>query len=151
MSDDAADDPEAPDSESAPAGWTVWNDEPGGRRILAYRPDVFNEGNFHAAYLPTVFVWNGSRANRPGASQIRTETWHAVLRLEPDVEGPVEEFDTREAAVDGGNVLARRFADGEVEYRDLYQVPPEAYLDKLDELTGRAESENGERGGPGDE
>ncbi|MDS0294796.1 DUF5820 family protein [Halogeometricum luteum] len=155
MSDDAADDPETP--ESAPAGWTVWNDEPGGRRILAFRPDVFNEGNFHAAYLPTVFVWNGSRANRPGASQVRTETWHAVLRLEPDVEGPVEEFDTREAAVDGGDELARRFADGEIEYRGLYQVPPEAYLDRLDELTGRgdaAEREHeadGSDGGPADE
>ena len=58
-----------------PEGWTLWNDEPSGRRILAYRPDVFNESEFPAEQMPTIFVWNGSRANRPGASRIRTETW----------------------------------------------------------------------------
>ncbi|SFR59044.1 DUF5820 family protein [Halogeometricum limi] len=137
MSDDATSDrsPEA----APPGGWTVWNDETDGRRILAYRPDVFNESEFPAACLPTIFVSNRSRANRPGAAHVRTETWHAVLRLEPDVEGPVEEFDTREAAVAGANELARRFAAGEIAYRDLYQVPEEAYLDRLDELTGRDE------------
>jgi hypothetical protein len=120
-----------------PEGWTLWNDEPGGRRILAYRPDVFNESEFSAEQMPTIFVWNGSRANRPGASRIRTETWRAILRLEPDVEATVEEYDSREAAVEGANALARRFADGEVAYRETYQAPPERYLDRLDELTGR--------------
>ncbi|ADQ66943.1 hypothetical protein C499_04248 [Halogeometricum borinquense DSM 11551] len=136
MTDETAD---SPTTAEPPGGWTLWNDEPSGRRILAYRPDVFNESDFPAECMPTIFVWNGSRANRPGASRIRTETWRAILRLEPDVECVIEEYDSREAAVDGANELARRFADGEIAYRECYQVPPEAYLDRLDELTGRDE------------
>ena len=31
--------------------------------------------------------------------------------------------------------LAERFAAGEVDYRGLYQVPREAYLDELDALS----------------
>ncbi|ELZ99329.1 DUF5820 family protein [Haloferax sulfurifontis] len=120
-----------------PDGWTLWNDEPEGRRILAYRPDVFNESAFPAECMPTVFVWNGSRANRPGATQIRTETWHAVLYLEPEIEVVVEAFDSREAAVEGATDIAGRFSDGEIDYRSAYQVPREDYFAKLDELTGR--------------
>ncbi|AFK20510.1 hypothetical protein E6P09_12580 [Haloferax mediterranei ATCC 33500] len=120
-----------------PDGWTLWNDEHEGRRILAYRPDVFNESSFPAECMPTIFVWNGSRAKRPGATQIRTETWHAVLYLEPEIEAVVEEFDSREAAVEGAEDIAQRFADGEIDYRGVYQIPREDYFDKLDELTGR--------------
>ena len=123
--------------DALPDGWTVWNDEAGGRRILAYRPDVFEGQSFPAACLPTIFVSNGSRRRRPGASLVETDTWHVRLFLEPEVEGPVEEYDTREAALDAAARLARRFADGEVDYRGLYQVPREAYFDRLDELTGR--------------
>lgn len=98
---------------------------------------MFNESAFPAECMPTVFVWNGSRANRPGATQIRTKTWHAVLYLEPEIEVVVEEFDSREAAVDGATDIAGRFADGEIDYRSAYQVPREDYFEKLDELTGR--------------
>ena len=118
-----------------PDGWTVWNEEPEGRVILAYRPDVFDAAAFPAPCLPTIHVSNSSLHRRPGAGQIRTDTWHAKLLLEPEIEGPVEQFDTREAALKGAISLARRFVDGEVDYRSLYQVPRDAYLDRLDELT----------------
>jgi hypothetical protein len=123
--------------ESLPDGWTVWNEEPQGRVILAFRPDVFDSDAFPAPCLPTLYVSNGSRSRRPGAGQYETDTWHATLFLEPDVEGPVVEFESREAAVEGAVDLAARFARGEVDYRDCYQVPRDDYLARLDELTGR--------------
>jgi hypothetical protein len=124
--------------ESLPDGWSVWNDEPGGRSILAYRPDVFDTEAFPAECMPTIFVSNRSRANRPGASHRRTDTWHVTLYLEPEVEVAVDAFDSREDAVAGATDLARRFADGDVDYRASYQVPREDYFARLDELTGRA-------------
>ncbi|MGQ4557068.1 DUF5820 family protein [Halobellus sp. GM3] len=128
-----------------PAGWTLWNDEPRGRRILVFRPDVFNEREgLPAACLPTIMVSNRSRARRPGASQLPTDTWHVVLTLEPEVEAVVESYERREAALAGANDLARRFAAGDVDYRAPYQVPREAYLDRLDEVTG------GDRAGEAD-
>ncbi|KTG08565.1 hypothetical protein AUR64_17980 [Haloprofundus marisrubri] len=123
--------------DALPEGWTVWNDEPEGRAILAYRPDVFDSQQFPAPCMPTVFVSNGSRKRRPGASQIETDTWHVTLLLEPEIEGETNTYDSREAAVDGAVDAARRFDDGEVDYRSLYQVPREEYFEKLDELTGR--------------
>lgn len=133
--DGPADDGDGPDP---PAGWTVWNDEPRGRRILVFRPDVFNEHNdLPAPCLPTILVSNRSRAPRPGASRVRTGTWRAVLTLEPEVEAIVEEFADRAAAVAGADDIARRFAEGAVDYRAAYQVPREAYLDRLDEVVGR--------------
>ncbi|QCJ46467.1 MULTISPECIES: DUF5820 family protein [Haloprofundus] len=123
--------------DALPDGWTVWNDEPEGRAILAYRPDVFDSQQFPAPCMPTVFLSNGSRKRRPGASQIETDTWHVTLLLEPEIEAETTEYDSRAAGVDGAVECARRFADGEVEYRSLYQVPREEYFEKLDELTGR--------------
>ncbi|WP_144903572.1 DUF5820 family protein [Halobellus captivus] len=118
-----------------PGGWSLWNDEPRGRRILVFRPDVFNESNdLPAACIPTILVSNRSRANRPGASQIPTDTWHVALTLEPDVEVVVESYESRATAVAGANDLAARFADGEIDYRSAYQLPREAYLDRLDEV-----------------
>lgn len=117
-------------------GWTVWNDEPEGRAILAYRPDVFDTEQFPAACMPTIFVSNGSRARRPGAAQIRTGTWHVTLFLEPEIEAETERYDSRDAAVEGAVAYAVRFAKGDVDYRSLYQVPREEYFAKLDELTG---------------
>ncbi|MFT4923284.1 MAG: hypothetical protein ACI8XM_002510, partial [Haloarculaceae archaeon] len=38
-------------------------------------------------------------------------------------------------AVAGATDLAQRFADGDVDYRGLYQVPRPEYFEKLDELT----------------
>lgn len=123
--------------DSLPDGWTVWTEESDGRAVLVYRPDVFDTDAFPAPCLPTIYVSNGSRSRRPGAGQRESDTWHAVLFLEPEIEGPLEEFDSREAAVSGAVDLAARFSDGGVDYRSLYQVPREAYFERLDELTGR--------------
>jgi hypothetical protein len=123
--------------DALPAGWQVWTEEHEGRVILAYRPDVFDSQQFPAPCLPTIFVSNGSRRKRPGASQVPTDTWHVSLLLEPEIEGPVRKFDSRADALDGAVTLAGEFADGEVDYRGLYQVPREDYFEKLDELVGR--------------
>jgi hypothetical protein len=131
--DDPPDD--GSDAPDPPPGWTVWNNEPRGRRILVFRPDVFNESNdLPAPCLPTILVSNRSEAPRPGASRVRTGTWRVVLTLEPEVEAAREEFDTRAAAVSGANNLAARFADTEIDYRAAYQVPRPAYFERLDEL-----------------
>ncbi|SDX70848.1 DUF5820 family protein [Halopenitus persicus] len=119
-----------------PDGWRVWNEEPNGRAIVAFRPDVFTEDDFPAACLPTIYLTNGSRAARPGAGQYRTDEWHVVLFLEPEVEVTTRTYDEREAAVEALLDLASQFADGAVDYREPYQVPREAYLAELDRLTG---------------
>lgn len=136
--DSPPDDGSGTDTPDPPSGWTVWNDEPRGRRILVFHPEIFNESNdLPAPCLPTILVSNRSRSARPGASRVRTGTWHAVLTLEPEVEAVTEEFDSREAAVAGADDLARRFSDGEIDYRAAYQVPREAYFERLDEVVGR--------------
>ncbi|RLM57643.1 hypothetical protein DVK02_05310 [Halobellus sp. Atlit-31R] len=105
--------------------------------MLVFRPDVFNEQNdLPAECLPTILVSNRSRARRPGAAQIRTDTWHVVLTLEPEVEVVTESYDSREAALAGANDLAARFAVGGVDYRAAYQIPREAYFERLDEVVG---------------
>ncbi|AUV83966.1 hypothetical protein C2R22_11715 [Salinigranum rubrum] len=124
-----------------PAGWQVWADEHEGRSVLAYRPDVFNTKDFPAPCMPTIYVTNGSRKRRPGASQVPTDTWHVSLFLEPEVEAPAERYDSRAEAVAGATDLAARFVRGGVDYRDLYQVPREEYLDRLDELVGENASD----------
>ena len=115
----------------------MWNDEPDGRAILVFRPDVFDAEAFPAPCLPTIHVSNGSRRRRPGAARIEADEWHAVLLLEPEIEAAVERRDDREAACAAARDLAARFAGGDVDYRDRYQVPREAYFERLDELTGR--------------
>lgn len=125
--------------DTLPEGWVVWNDEPEGRAILAYRPDVFNTEDFPAPCMPTVFVSNGSRRKRPGAAQVPTDTWHITLFLEPEIEAETAEFDSREAAVEGAVAAAERFVDGGVDYRELYQVPREDYFETLDELLERGD------------
>lgn len=125
--------------EDLPESWTVWTEQRDGRVILAYRPDVFDAEAFPAACLPTIYVTDGSRANRPGAGQYATEQWHATLFAEPEVELENETRESHEAAVDAAVDVAERFAAGEIDYRDAYQEPREAYLDELDEQTGRGE------------
>jgi hypothetical protein len=126
--------------ESLPEGWTVWNDEPEGRAIVVFRPDVFDAQTFDAECMPTIYVTNTSQKDRPAAAYIKTSSWHVTLYLEPSIEAVTESFETREAALEGATRLAERFADGEVDYRSLYQVPREEYFAKLDELTGRGEA-----------
>ncbi|WP_435118466.1 DUF5820 family protein [Halolamina sp. C58] len=120
-----------------PESWTVWTEQRDGRIILAYRPDVFDADAFPAPCLPTIYVTNGSRANRPGAGQYATEEWHATLFAEPEIELENETRDSRAAAVDAAIDVAERFANGEIDYRAAYQQPREAYLTELDERTGR--------------
>lgn len=123
------------DDGDLPEGWTLWHEEPNGRTILAYRPDVFDGAGFPAACLPTIYLSPGSPRRRPEARS--DDGWTVTLYLEPEVEAAVEAHDGREAAVEAARTLARRFAAGDVDYRGQYQVPREAYFDRLDELTGR--------------
>ena len=115
--------------------WTVWS-ESDEKVVLAYRPDVFDSHAFPAPCLPTIYLTRGRRTRRPGAAR-SGDDWYVTLFLEPEVDDDGERFDTREAALDHAVSLANAFAAGEVEYRALYQVPREAYLDELDERTGR--------------
>ncbi len=117
--------------------WVVWADEPEGRTVLAYRPDVFDGDQFAAECLPTIYLTRGRPSRRPaGHDPIESgERWTVVLYLEPEVDGGEEQFDDRAAAVEYAIELAEEFATGEIDYRELYQVPREAYFGKLDELT----------------
>lgn len=127
-----------PAMDDVPDGWQVWSDADD-RLVLAYRPDVFDGGDFPPPCLPTIYVSRGRRGRRPGVRRDPPPgtPWYVTLFLEPEIEGEPEAFDSRAAARDGARELARRFADGDVDYRGLYQVPREAYFEKLDELTGR--------------
>lgn len=119
-------------------GWTVWNAEDD-RAILAYRPDVFDGSTFPAPCLPTIYVARGRRTPRPeGNRNLPPDApWLVRLRLEPDVERKPDAYDVRSDAIDAAARLTKRFSAGEIDYRALYQVPREAYLDRLDGLTDR--------------
>ncbi|MCU4740302.1 DUF5820 family protein [Natronoglomus mannanivorans] len=124
-----------------PEDWAIWSDEDDGRTVLAFRPDVFNADDFPAPCLPTLYLTHGKRTRRPGANptdRVVDTDWHVTLYLEPDVYLRDEDnrFERRAEAVDYAVDLAGRFADGEIDYRDMYQVPREEYFEKLDELTG---------------
>jgi hypothetical protein len=123
--------------ESLPESWVVWNDEPGQRAVLVYRPDVFDSEAYPAPCLPTIYVTRGPREQRrpPGEQSVATD-WRVTLTLEPEVGLPDRSFQTRPGAVEGAVGFAREFDRGEVDYRDAYAVPRERYLDRLDELTG---------------
>ena len=122
------------DADALAPGWEVWNEEPT-KIILAYRPDVFNGGDFPAECLPTLYVTRGKRSRRPGAQRVG-EDWHVTLYLEPDVDDGGQSVDSKAAAIDAAKDRAAAFAAGEVEYRSLYQVPRATYFEKLDELVG---------------
>lgn len=122
------------DSDSLPAGWQLWHEEHEGRVILAYRPDIFDSQSFPAACLPTIYVTNGSPRRRPGSTG--SDSWQVTLFFEPEIDAVSEEFADREAALAGATATAQQFVDGEINYRELYQVPREAYFEKLDELVG---------------
>jgi hypothetical protein len=119
-------------------GWEVWNEEER-RVILAYRPDVFDSDSFPPPCMPTIYVTKGKRSRRPGSHRpVPDDPWYVTLFLEPDVERDADTFDSREAATRGAVELANRFASGDLDYRALYQVPRDAYLERLDDLTERA-------------
>ncbi|MFB6177101.1 MAG: DUF5820 family protein [Halobaculum sp.] len=119
-----------------PDGWRVWSQERDGRVVLAFRPGTFDGSDYPAECLPTIYLSNGSRRRRPGAGGRTTDAWHVTLYLEPDVDCGTDRYDDRAAAIDGAVALAERFAHGEIDYRDAYQLPREAYFDALDRLTG---------------
>lgn len=124
--------------EEPPAGWERWSAEPG-RQVFVYRPDVFDSLAFPAPCLPTLYLSEGPHRNRRPEQRhgAAGDDWYLTLYLEPDVVLAEEHYDNREGAEDGVADLARRFATGDLDYRGAYQVPREAYLDRLDELTGR--------------
>lgn len=121
-----------------PAGWVVWS-EADDRLVWAYRPDVFDGGEFPPPCLPTLYVTRGRRSRRPGVdhSPAPDAPWHVTLYLEPEVARDAERFDDRQAAVTGARALAERFSRGEVDVRGLYQVPRDRYLTELNALTGQ--------------
>jgi len=123
--------------DALPDGWRVWNEEPSGRAVLVYRPDAFGGDDLPAECLPTIYLTNGSRKPRPGSGQHDTDEWHVVLFLEPEIEAAAETHDGREAGAAAAVDVAERFADGDVDYREAYQVPREAYFDRLDEHVGK--------------
>ncbi|TMT86166.1 hypothetical protein E2L06_05975 [Haloterrigena sp. H1] len=128
------------DRSSVPDGWEVWSEGADGRLVLAYRPDVFNAADFPAPCLPTLYLTHGKRTRRPGVNPADTadsEDWFVTLYLEPDVSlDETLRVPTREAAIERTVELAREFDAGEIDYRELYQVPREGYFERLDELTG---------------
>ncbi|ELY42421.1 DUF5820 family protein [Natronorubrum sulfidifaciens] len=139
MTDTASDDDSERLRSSLADGWDVWSHGDDGRLVLAYRPDVFNGDDFPAACLPTLYVTHGKRTRRPGTNPTtRTDEtdWYVTLYLEPDVSAENERFPTQDDAIARALALARAFAEGEVDYRGLYQVPRETYFERLDELTG---------------
>jgi len=125
--------------EDLPEGWRRWN-EGETKLVWAYRSDVFSGDRFPAACLPTLYITRGKRTRRPGTTRDPgpDTPWYVTLYLEPSVAREEEAFETRDSALDGASDLAARFAGGDIDYRDLYQVPRERYFRKLDELTGRA-------------
>jgi len=123
--------------DSLPDGWTVWHEEAEGRAILAYRPDVFDTDAFPAPCLPTIYLSPGSPRRRPGGRRGNSDGWTVTLYLEPEVEARVESADDRAEAAATAVEFARAFVAGEVDYRGAYQVPREAYFERLDKLLGR--------------
>ncbi|MFB6152178.1 MAG: DUF5820 family protein [Haloarculaceae archaeon] len=122
--------------DSLPEEWVVWASG-GEKAVLAYRPDVFDTEAHPAPCLPTIYVSRGKRDRQPGRAVEPDAQWYVTLYLEPEVDRDEDAYDTREAAEAGAVDLATRFAAGDLDYRALYQVPRESYLDALDELTGR--------------
>lgn len=121
-----------------PQGWTVWNDEPGGQLVLAFRPDVFDSTAFPPACLPTITVARGDSPDQLPERRARSSSWFRALYMEPvvrvrDVEAT---YETRAEAVEAAYDLAAAFLAGEIDYRGAYQQPREAYLDELDSLVG---------------
>lgn len=123
--------------EELPSGWERWSEE-STRLVLVYRPDVFDGEGFPAPCLPTLYVTKGARDRRPGRPDPDpADPWHVRLFLEPEIEGASETYEEREGALAAALELAEDFAAGHLDYRSWYQVPRPAYLDRLDELTGR--------------
>ncbi len=115
-------------------GWEVWSVE-STKAVLTFRPDIFDSHEFPPACLPTIYVTKGRRGRRPGRDVPNPgDPWYVTLYLEPDVSDDERRYDSREDAERGAVELATQFAGGDVDYRELYQVPRPRYFEKLDEL-----------------
>ncbi len=122
--------------EELPAGWEVWSDE-ATKVVLAYRPDVFNTADYPAPCMPTIYLSKGKRGRRPGRDRPAPDAdWYVTLFLEPEVSHEAESAETRADAETAAVDLARAFSDGEIDVRDMYQVPRDDYLDRLEDMTG---------------
>ena len=121
-------------------GWQVWSAEPT-KAVVTFRPDVFDTQAYPAACLPTIYVTKGRRGRRPGRDVPAPDaSWYVTLYLEPDVSHDELVYETQEAAETGAVALSTQFVRGEIDYRELYQVPRPEYFEKLDELTGQNSS-----------
>lgn len=122
-----------------PPGWTVWNAEPNGDVILAFRPDIFEGESFPPACLPTMYVSRSdpTQRKRRSTGPRQDSEWHVTLYLEPEVrirDREVTKAD-RDTALEAAMKLATAFSAGEIPIREAYQVPREAYLEELERLT----------------
>jgi len=118
-------------------GWEVWSEE-GTKVVLAYRPDVFDTTDLPAPCMPTLYLTKGRRDRRPGRDRPDPDDpWYVTLFLEPDVDHGRESFDSRERARERVVELSWELVHGDIDYRDLYQVPRPDYFETLDDLTGR--------------
>lgn len=122
--------------QSLPDGWSVWSEQRDGRVVMTYRPDVFDSQAYPPPCMPTLYIAKGSRPSRPSDARTESSHWMVTLFLEPEIDLERETYDDRQTALDGAVSIATKFTQGTIDYRDAYQVPREAYLDKLDELTG---------------
>ncbi|MFB6070083.1 MAG: DUF5820 family protein [Halanaeroarchaeum sp.] len=125
--------------DAMPDAWAVWSQSEGGRVVLVYRPDVFDAHEYPAACLPTIYVRPRPPDRRRRRAGERHEDWFVAVHLEPEVRVRSVEsrHETREAAIEAAVDVAEQFDAGDVDYRDAYQLPRDAYLDALDDLTGR--------------
>jgi hypothetical protein len=121
-----------------PAGWQVWNAEPGGPAVFVFRPDVFDSDAFPAACLPTVRVTRGSPGQKRRRAGRAETGWGVALFMEPEVRVRAcdRSVGSREDALEAARAVMAAFAAGEIDYRGAYQVPREAYLEELDALVG---------------
>jgi hypothetical protein len=118
-------------------GWEIWNKEPQGRIILAYRPDVFNTTDYPAACLPTITIAPGTSPNAPRDHRQASSAWHVALYLEPRVRVTTKDatVPTRPAAIEHALSLSHEFSDGNIDFDAAYIDPRPAYITKLNELT----------------
>lgn len=121
-----------------PAGWEAWNEEPGGRLVWVFRPDVFDGGDYPPECLPTIAVAPGRGPDQRPERRARSAAWYRACYLEPTVRIREADatYDSRPEAIEGATSLAEAFSAGDLDFRAAYQQPRPEYLAKLDELTG---------------
>lgn len=118
-------------------GWEIWNNEPQGRIILAFRPDIFNTTDFPPACLPTITIAPGPSPNAPPDYRQASTAWHVALYLEPRVRVTNKDttVSTRPEAIDCGTTLSHEFTDGQIDFAAAYMDPRPDYITKLNQLT----------------